>query len=141
VLTLSQSLAFSPLSYTEEELTSIYEDVLAVPVPQSAEPDMRAAQRAIMKAQADEDLKVIEALEERLLDDTQTPGSPYRRILNRAHEIVTRAEAARTAVNPDADSRRLPMGVLSVRECEALIRASVRVISLLLTPCSDLYFS
>jgi hypothetical protein len=59
------------LTYTEGELLTIYEDVLSVSEPQTAEQNQRAALNAIKKAQVEDDLRVIKSLENRFFDEAQ----------------------------------------------------------------------
>ena len=118
------------MTYTEDELLAIYEDVLSVSEPQTAEQNQQASLNAIKKAQVEDDLRVIKSLENRFFDETQEQGPIYRCILKRVHEILSRAEDARQAVNVPSDSRRqkpIPLGILSLFECEALVRAAVSI--------------
>ena len=123
------------MTYTEGELLTIYEDVLSVSASQTAE---EASPDAIKKPQVEDDLRVIKSLEIRFFDEVQDQGPTYRRILERAHKILSRAEDARQAVNVPSDARRqkpIPLGILSLFECEALVRAAVSIYySILLSP-------
>lgn len=132
--------------YTEEELMAVYQDVLVVPVPQSELPD-KAELKAIRRAEAEEDQRILVSLEDRLFDPSadihsqkpQHKSSPHR-ILIRAHEIVSRVEATRSlALNTeesDSTPNFLPISVLSIRECQALVRVSVSFSTLILYLCS-----
>lgn len=129
---MRQESAFKPSFYTEEDLLALYEDVMAVPIPETMQENKAASLEAVRQAQDQEDLKVIDSLQLRLLDEAPAESSQrananetvYRRILVRAHEIFTRIEATTKAVNP-ATKNSLPLSVLSIREFEALMRQSV----------------
>lgn len=115
-----------------------YEDVLAAPESEESVNDQasgEAEEKAIAELRAQEDLAIIGELENRLcateegeVGSNQLPYEPtYSRVLHRAGEIISRAEAARKRANPEASSQPLvPIGVLSAREYETLVRASVR---------------
>jgi len=116
---------------------AVYQDVLVVPVPQSELPDNKAEREAIKRAEAKEDQRMLVSLEDRLCDpsaDTQSPNPKFEstphRILVRAHEILSRVEATRNLALNTEDSTNsppkfLPISILSIRECQALVRASV----------------
>ena len=118
---------------------AVYQDVLAVPVPKLELPD-KAALEAIRHAEVEEDQRVLLSLEDRLCDPSadipsQNPKrhSIPHRILVRAHEIVSRIEATRNlALNAEETTNNipnfLPISILSIRECQALVRASVSFI-------------
>ena len=122
--------------YTEEELMAVYQDVLVVPVPQSEIPS-KAELEAIRRAEAEEDQRILASLEDRFHDpsadiQSQNPkiqSTPHY-ILVRAHEIVSRVEATRNlALNTEESTNNtpnfLPISILSIRECQALVRVSV----------------
>ncbi|KAJ3501788.1 hypothetical protein NLJ89_g9181 [Agrocybe chaxingu] len=124
----SGQMEFSPSFYSEEELLALYEDVLATPMPSSQESENQAALEAVREAEEKEDQRIIQAAETRLLDPFdrgQHVPVAYRRILSRVHEILSRKEAIQNMLNPQASSA-VPLGVLSIRECEALVRISVK---------------
>ncbi|KDR78309.1 hypothetical protein GALMADRAFT_119345 [Galerina marginata CBS 339.88] len=135
----TEGLAFRPFFYTEEELAAMYQDVLAVPIPEAAESNDEAASEAVQKAlamtEAEDDSTILNDLYERLCLNgsgaTKLEGPKslvaYRHILLRAHEIVSRAEAARQTANPNVPDKPpiIPIGVLSLREFEALVRISM----------------
>ena len=134
-----ESASLAPY-YTEEELMEVYKDVLVVPVPQSEQPN-KAELEAIRCAEAKEDQRILSSLEDRLCDpsadiQSQTPKfqSNLLRILIRAHDIVSRVEATRNlALNTESTNKApnfLPISILSIRECQALVRASVSFINL-----------
>lgn len=122
---------------------AVYEDVLVVPVPQSELPN-KAELEAIQLAEAEEDQTILVSLKDRLCDpsaniqsQTSKIQSPLHRILVRAHEIVSRVEAARnlalsTENSTNNTSNFLPISVLSIRECRALVRACVSFIIFLI---------
>ncbi|KAF9562861.1 hypothetical protein CPC08DRAFT_662543 [Agrocybe pediades] len=132
----SDALSVQEFHYSEEELMAIYQDVLAVPIPEPPEHDEEAAEAAriaVAKAETEEDMRLLQGIEDRLGIEQVKPDSEaqpiplHRRILNRAHEIISRAREARVHANPDAESKpfSLPIGVLTVREYEALVRTSM----------------
>jgi hypothetical protein len=108
-----------------------------VPTPEATSLDTKVAVEAIREAEIKQDRRILEGVEKRLLGGvsaTAEPGSVenqpnYRRILARAHEVVSRAEVARLRVDPKATigTTLVPMTVLSIREFEALVRTSVRL--------------
>jgi hypothetical protein len=123
---------------------AVYEDVLVVPVPQSELPN-KAELEAIQRAEAEEDQTILVSLQDRLCDpsaniqsQTLKIQSPLHRILVRAHEIVSRVEAARrnlalsTEKSTNNTPNFLPISVLSIRECQALVRACVSFIIFLM---------
>ena len=131
--------------YTEEELMAAYQDVLVVPVPQSELPN-KTELEAIQRAEAREDHRILLSLEDRLCDpsadiQSQTPKfqSSLHRILVRALEIVSRVEATRklalSSESTNETPNLLPISILSIRECQALVRASVSFIILYLVSC------
>ena len=105
-----------------------------MPTPEATSLDTKAAFEAIREAEIEQDRRILEGVEKRLPGSvTAEPGSvenqpSYRRILARAHEVVSRAEVARLRVEPKATigTTPVPMTVLSIREFEALVRTSVR---------------
>jgi hypothetical protein len=113
---------------------AIYQDVLAVPTPEPTSFDTKAAFEAVRQAEIEQDQRILEEVEKRLLGGVSVTAEPenqpnYRRILARAHEVVSRAEVARLRVDPNATigTNPVPMTVLSIREFEALVRTSVRL--------------
>ncbi|KIM41828.1 hypothetical protein M413DRAFT_445040 [Hebeloma cylindrosporum] len=130
----TEELAFQPFFYSENDLLAIYQDVLAVPTPEPTSSDTKAALEAVKQAEIEQDRRILEEVEARLLGDipvTAEPGSVedqpgYRRVLARAHEVLSRAEAARLRVDPNATTTPVPLAVLSIREFEALVRTSLQ---------------
>ncbi|TFK36519.1 hypothetical protein BDQ12DRAFT_686552 [Crucibulum laeve] len=141
--------------YTEEELLTFYEGVLDFTAPEEQNADTEAPKLA----QAERDISLINGVDRRLMDpellanarSTQSFTSeeyneadvdlmqPYRRVLKRAHEIVTRVEAVRNSMDKTADLETLiqeqpssskkpflAVGVLSPLECEALVRVCIQ---------------
>jgi hypothetical protein len=113
-----------------------YQDVLVVPVPPKPELPNKAELETIRRAEAKEDKRVLASLEDRLFNtstDThsQNLNTPsLHRILIRAHEIMSRIEATRNlAVDSDKSTKKtlnyLPITVISIRECNAIVRISV----------------
>jgi hypothetical protein len=114
---------------------AVYQDVLVVPILQSELPD-KTELEAIRRAEVKEDQRILVSLEDRLYDpsaDIQSENlkihSTPRRILVRAHEIVSRVETTRSLALNSEDTNNipnfLPISILSIRECQALVRASV----------------
>ncbi|SRR6266576_2214371 len=67
-LTISFLEALEPPSYTEGELTTFYENLLATPTVQ-LEPETDAAISDQKQTQLEEDLHAVTEIEQRLLDD------------------------------------------------------------------------
>lgn len=133
-LTATQQSAARSSFYTEDDLLTLYQDVMAVPIPENIREDKESSLQAVRQADEREDLKVIDSLQRRLLEEApaessqhkNSNGPVYRRILVRAHEIYNRIDATAKAVNPAA-TNLLPLSVLSIREFEALLRQVVRL--------------
>jgi hypothetical protein len=113
----------------------IYKDLLALP-DTPAESSVNAHQLS-----SDNDLLVIQSVNERLLADPSASSHerPWRRILSRVQEILTRIENVRSTVLPvmPADGEAgvdasplvkaaVAVPLLSTSEWDALIRISVR---------------
>ncbi|KAH9476874.1 hypothetical protein JR316_0010790 [Psilocybe cubensis] len=126
----ADKMAAQPFFYQEEELMAFYEDVLAIPDSEVNDQASREAEeKAIGELRAQEDLVIIDQLEKRLCPPEGEPAMlpSHMRILRRAKDIVSRVEAARRRADPNASSQPLvPMGVLSAREYEALVRACIK---------------
>ncbi|KAF8621462.1 hypothetical protein AX15_007757 [Amanita polypyramis BW_CC] len=143
---VKESQALEPPSYTEEELTAFYEDLLAIPTAQ-LEPDPGTSVGAPKQGQDEEDLSVISTIERRLLGDfprevgyessdvqdiptssavseTETLSAfvsqPYLRVLAHLQEIVSRLEAVQGPLATPS------IGVVSIKECELLVRVCLR---------------
>ncbi|KAF8970692.1 hypothetical protein BDZ97DRAFT_1790526 [Flammula alnicola] len=129
----SEALAFRPIFYTEEDLLAMYQDVMAVPIPHTTQDNKQAALQAIQRAEEKEDRRILDLLQQRLVDDiplkegceSHQKEPTHRRILAEAHEIFFHVEAARKKVNPES-SKHVPLGLLSIREFEALVRESLK---------------
>lgn len=133
-----------PLAYTEADLMSIYEDVLAIPdTPTDQTTDGEELKRFL----AEEDAAIIRATDHRFkeseedLRPSETTGQKSdassshleeiltvcRRILEQARAQVSRIESLRASVlkTQDVSSSSLPISVLSIRESEAFVRTCV----------------
>lgn len=141
-----QTSSLEPLHFTEEELINIYEDLLALPPSVQSKP---TEVQSVIRAQAEEDIAVINAVDQRLSlttvenqtmhASTEANGKgaehgvlapsvhPYRRVLSHAHNIISRIEIVRSSVNPTSDFENadVPISVLSLAECESLVRVCV----------------
>ncbi|PPQ83219.1 PPR2 [Psilocybe cyanescens] len=135
----SEQMAVQPFFYAEEDLMAMYQDVLSVPELEASGSSDKASkeggEKAISELQIQEDLVILGELERRLctteegeMETNERQNEPvYRRILIRAQEIVSRADAARRNANPEAARQPLvPIGILSAREYETLVRASLK---------------
>ena len=140
---LFQSHVLEPSSYTEEELTTFYENLLAIPTVQlDSEYDTPISNER--RAQAEEDIYAITELEKRLLgafplDDgnlltenvynvhTRIGPAPqsHLRILAHLQDIVGRLETVQ------GSSAMPAAGIISIKECEALVRVCVCYLSLI----------
>jgi len=118
--------------YSEAELLGLYEDVLSVPIP---EPSVsKEALEAAARHRDEEDISLVSVLEARLCEGVESTQNEkvQRRILVRAHEIVSQVEAARKALALEENGEpSIPVPVLTARECQALIRTSVSLLSML----------
>ena len=120
---------------------AVYQDVLVIPVPQSEQPNNETELEAIRDAEAKEDERILSALEERLHEPSADIKSPtpnffqssLHRILVRAFDLMSHVESARNlSLNTESTNNTpnfLPISTLSIRECQALVRASVSFIS------------
>ncbi|KAG2005642.1 hypothetical protein CC2G_002029 [Coprinopsis cinerea AmutBmut pab1-1] len=118
-------------TFTEQELTSFYQDVLDLPVEDQQEAQLRVDQQAVRKARAAEDAAIVEALYERFDVDNaaSTSQRPYLTILSRLESIVTRLENTDRLASPEAatqEQQSFPVAILSSRECEALVRTALK---------------
>ncbi|KAF8627602.1 hypothetical protein AX17_006173 [Amanita inopinata Kibby_2008] len=126
-----ESSALEPPSYSEEDLMTLYEDLLAIPAERS-EPDAEPDPQAQKIAQAEQDLSVINAVEQRLLgsfpppmDDSEEQlttaespsrrepvtkesdepiSQPYLRVLSHLQSIATRLQAVQDSIAPPTES-------------------------------------
>lgn len=163
-VTHRQESSLDPPSYTEEELLGFYQDLLAQPVAeQPSDPDAKGLQAA----QAEEDQRVVNAVDQRLQlspsqstesdeiplsethrerlglmngGETQPSPHPYIRVLSRAHIMFSRLDSIQSSlgVAENASSPLIPIGLLTMKECEALVRICVGAYLLLNRPFSIL---
>ncbi|KAF8181065.1 hypothetical protein BJ912DRAFT_980200 [Pholiota molesta] len=110
----SETPAVRTFYYTEDDILTLYEDVMS-----------QAALEAIRRAEAQEDIAIIDSCSGDCSMVLQ-PNHLRRRILgNRSgSRIFSRIDATRNAINPGT-TNRFPLSVLSIREFEALMRQSV----------------
>jgi hypothetical protein len=127
-----QKAVLDPPSYTEQDLLLLYEDLLTFP-----ETDSKPDPAAMKEAQFEQDLSIVHAVDQRLCfvqDSTPHPdpqslessAQPYRRVLDCAHDIISRVEAVRSSL-ADGTIRQefVPISVLSLAEYESLVRVCV----------------
>ncbi|KAF6750346.1 hypothetical protein DFP72DRAFT_1013406 [Ephemerocybe angulata] len=119
--------------YSERDLASFYEDVLANPFEGEAE--LKVNDQAMRAAQAAEDALLVQAMYERFDVDgapststaDNTLQKPIQLILSRLESIVSRLESAQrisSAEEPTEEQTYFPVSILTMRECEALVRVS-----------------
>lgn len=141
-------MVLEPPSYSEDDLVSFYEDLLAIS-PSQQEPKTETDTLNVTTTSGTaEDSALISAIEQRLLgsfphtDEGSCPGppqdlsQPYQRVLSHLQSLLTRLEAvqASTAPSQQTASEELfvplqqffPVSVISAKECEALVRVCVR---------------
>ncbi|KAF9054155.1 hypothetical protein BJ165DRAFT_1436534 [Panaeolus papilionaceus] len=119
-----EGAAFEPALYSEEDLQSFYEDVLAVPSPEAEPKTEVQAERRIMEAKRQEDAILISQLRERLCDNEVPANVAYRHILLKASEIAAKVEGAKKLGGGSTSSLVVPVGVITPREVEALLRTA-----------------
>ncbi|KAF8884462.1 hypothetical protein BD779DRAFT_1612106 [Infundibulicybe gibba] len=147
----AEESVLDPPTYSEEELLMFYEDVLAISRAPPAETEAEESQVEELP-QNEQDLLLIGAAHQRLLgpnpltseseleaDDTPlldvSPGGTwapptqdlahsYHQLISRAHEIISRIESVPESTSPHTS--QLPINVLSINECQALVRVCVR---------------
>ncbi|KAF5326337.1 hypothetical protein D9611_001069 [Ephemerocybe angulata] len=121
--------------YSERDLASFYEDVLASPFEGEAE--LKVNDQAMRAAQAAEDALLVQAMYERFDVDgapststaDNTLQKPIQLILSRLESIVSRLESAQrisSAEEPTEEQTYFPVSILTMRECEALVRVSAK---------------
>lgn len=117
--------------YSERDLAAFYQDVLANPFEDEVE--LQINQQALRKAEAAEDSALVQAMYERFNVEGTSSSSeaanadsekPVQVILSRLESIVLRLEATERLVG--AEKTHFPISILTLRECEALVRVSVR---------------
>ena len=142
-------MVLEPPSYSEEDLVSFYEDLLAIsPSQQEPKTETDTLNVTTTSGTAEEDSALISAIERRLLGSfpptdegsclgpPQDLSQPYQRVLSHLQSLLTRLEAvqASTAPSQQTASEELfvplqqffPVSVISAKECEALVRVCVR---------------
>jgi hypothetical protein len=162
-LTRFQETSLTPPFYTEEDLMFLYEGLLAIP----AKPPQPPVDPAILGQQLEEqDAETIREAEGRLLQtypdlSWQTVDGDrhhvaldkmptYRKVVMHAQAVVSRLEEMRDLAmrGSDAEGRpvagpsriSVPISVLSLTECESLIRACVCQSTLAAIAFADPYF-
>jgi len=135
-----QATSLEATFYSEADLAAFYQDVLAHMVEEEERPEQLADPETLRLARVEEDKAIVEDLDQRFLVDPDAVAleesngpeeDTYRRVLSRVYAVVVRVEAVRmhTAEAEAGPSNRqsssIPMGLLTMRECEALIRVSV----------------
>lgn len=117
--------------YSENDLAAFYQDVLANPFEDEAQ--LQVNEQALRKAQAAQDSALVQAIYERFNVEGMSSSSgdanvgseqPVQVILSRLESIVSRLEATERLVG--AEKTHFPISILTLRECEALVRVSVR---------------
>jgi hypothetical protein len=136
-----QKAALESPSYSEQDLLLLYEDLLTFPETDS-QPDPADEKLA----QFEHDLSTVHAADQRLYvvqDGTahsthsdpqrlESSVQPYRRVLDRAHDIISRVEAVRSSLADGTVRDSVPISVLSLTEYESLVRVCVRQLLLIL---------
>jgi len=125
---------FEVPEFTEEDLLTIYKDLLAFP---DAHGDVSVGVQGVLSHE--EDLSAIHAVDQRLsqadTDSVTLFQQPYRRILSRVQAIVARTEtflplaasvdAPTTQATSTASRTKFPVTLLSNSEWAALTRICV----------------
>ena len=135
-----QETSLEEAFYSEADLAAFYQDVLAHTTQEEEQPEQLADPETLRLARVEEDKVIVEDLDQRFLVDANAVAleessgpqeDTYRRVLSRVYAVVARVEAVRMhAAEAEAgpsnrQSSSIPMGLLTMRECEALIRVSV----------------
>ncbi|KAG6820392.1 hypothetical protein H0H93_001162 [Arthromyces matolae] len=131
-----EAALLEPPNYSEEELMSFYEDLLAN--PSAADISTENNRQDFEQRQIDEDMAVVCAAEERAIDEplasssTQAPMQPYQRLLSYARHTVSRIEVARETVkrSPNVEpsiarDEFLPIAILSEPEFRSILRLAI----------------
>lgn len=125
----------------------LYEDLLALPKNDKVS---QSHPEALKQTQAEQDLSILNAIDQRLcpIEDV-TPSKElrqlhssyhlaehsvqlYHRVLARAHDIVSRVESVRSSLSDGAvHTDFVPISVLSIPEYESLVRVCVCIIRFL----------
>lgn len=142
VAAIAQKAELDPPSYTEQDLLFLYEDLLALPKNDKVS---QSHPEALKQTQAEQDLSILNAIDQRLcpIEDV-TPSKElrqlhssyhlaehsvqlYHRVLARAHDIVSRVESVRSSLSDGAvHTDFVPISVLSIPEYESLVRVCVQ---------------
>ena len=135
-----QETSLEEAFYSEADLAAFYQDVLAHTTQEEEQPEQLADPETLRLARVEEDKVIVEDLDQRFLVDASAVAleessgpqeDTYRRVLSRVYAVVARVEAVRMhAAEAEAgpsnrQSSSIPMGLLTMRECEALIGVSV----------------
>ncbi|KAH6912093.1 hypothetical protein BKA70DRAFT_825447 [Coprinopsis sp. MPI-PUGE-AT-0042] len=119
-------------TYTEQELATFYQDILANPFEEENNA-LRVNEESVRKTRKAEDAAIVEALYERFDVDNvaSTSERPYLSIVARLQSIISRLEAAERMANPNSDGASMemqsfPISILTSRECQALVRVAMR---------------
>ena len=135
-----QETSLEEAFYSEADLAAFYQDVLAHTAQEEEPPEQLADPETLRLARFEEDKVIVEDLDQRFLVDANAVAleessvpqeDTYRRVLSRVYAVVARVEAVRMhAAEAEAgpsnrQSSSIPMGLLTMRECEALIGVSV----------------
>jgi len=145
---LFKEKSVAPMFYTEDDLVSLYEDILSMA---SKSLQSKLNPKIMHERFADFDAEIVSEAEKRLLqiypglsgqtlDANQVDGASedvptYRTVLKHARTVVSRIEEMRDLAmrGSDLEGRPIagpskflvPISVLSLKECESLIRVSV----------------
>ena len=135
-----QATSLEATFYSEADLAAFYQDVLAHTAEEEERPEQLADPETLRLARVEEDKAIVEDLDQRFLVDADAVAleessgpeeDTYRRVLSHVYAVVARVEAVRMhaaeaeAGPSNCQSSSIPMGLLTMRECEALIRVSV----------------
>ncbi|PPQ73803.1 hypothetical protein CVT24_007255, partial [Panaeolus cyanescens] len=120
----AEEAGFEPAFYSEQDLLSFYEDVLAVPTVETEQKPDVEAERRIAEAKRQEDAILISQLRERLCHNDVPPDVAYRHVLMKASEVASKVDEAKKLAGSGTSSLVVPVGVLTPREAEALLRTS-----------------
>ncbi|TFK71569.1 hypothetical protein BDN72DRAFT_817329 [Pluteus cervinus] len=132
-----EETAAEPLNFSEEDLLLLYEDLLNTSIshPTSATPS------GILDESLNEaDLELVHSAYQRLCQDAISVPSgaeslpadqavhsrTYNNIISRVNEILQHLESARAAFSSSTSLSFPPVVVLTLRECEALVRVALQ---------------
>ncbi|KAF8658409.1 hypothetical protein AX16_001962 [Volvariella volvacea WC 439] len=147
-----EETVLDPPTFTEEELLAIYEDLLDISAFTQQEELPIQDQQANDNVLAEEDIRLIGSVDQRLLEALVVPSNaesvvephpassdigtqytvqPYQRVINNAHSILDRMEVVRASFTPGQGGGTLefpPVGILTVEECRTLVRVALRAL-------------